>query len=452
MKRFITMLCLLATLSMQAQNADERIGMLMNESRWFELAHELQITSVDSVNPLLGKMAAAMTCHYFNRPDSACMLLGDLLNNHQEALGNNTLSMAVLMGMNLARTDHYTEAAALMHDLCDQMEALGADSTQTRGLLLLAQQYRVFADNAPVCQPLHQAGTYTVPMGIHNDMHTAKGRISEGYCITMDGRINGHESTLVFDTGAGVNVMSSVQARDCGLRLLDAEMPMSGIGTQQGRYAMADTLNIGDMAWSNVPFLIVDIQTGNARADSIGAMLPPVIGLPVMFRMQEIQLDFEHRQFVIPAVPSPCLASGSNLLRTDSENLRLVIPDNDGQPLYFLFDTGGYNTVLLPRWYERHKAEVQATCVPDSLREAGVGGIKITRSYRLPHKEFRIGQGTAVLDSVIVDTGIDLHSGEERNAHNLDGVEDGTIGLNLLERFKVAILNLKEMYLDAIPY
>ena len=141
-KRLLTILILItaAMLVSQAQNADGRIGTCMNEGRWFDLAHELNVTPADSVNPILYKMAVAiMTHHYFNRPDSACTVLGDLLNNHQEELGDNTLSMAVLMGINLARTDRYAEAADLMQSLCGQLEAMGADSTQTAGLSIMAR-------------------------------------------------------------------------------------------------------------------------------------------------------------------------------------------------------------------------------------------------------------------------------------------------------------------------
>lgn len=45
-----------------------------------------------------------MTYHYFNQPDSACIMSGDLLNNHQKELGGNTLNMAILLGMNPARS------------------------------------------------------------------------------------------------------------------------------------------------------------------------------------------------------------------------------------------------------------------------------------------------------------------------------------------------------------
>lgn len=322
MKRILTILCLLATLTAQAQNADERIGTLISGSRWFDLERELKVTPADSVNPMLYKMATALTHHYFNRPDSACIVLEDLLNNYPEALGDNTLSMAMLMGVNLARTDRYAEAAGLIQDICSQLAAQGVDST----------------------------------------------------------------------------------------------------------------------------------QTGNAEADSIVTALPPVIGMPVMLRMQEVQLDFEHRQFIIPTTPSPNPLSESNLLRTDGDNLRIATTDEDGQPLLLHFDTGGYSTTLLPYWYERNQAGVQADGTPDSLRVAGVGGVSITRSYRLPYKEFRLGNGTTVLDSVMVDTGIDLHTGVTQTVQYLNGAEDGTIGLDILENFKMVILNLEEMYIEAIPY
>lgn len=452
MKRILTVLCVIATLTTHAQNADDRIYALMEEARWFDLARELAITPSDSVDPLLHKMARAMTYHYFNKPDSVCYILSDLLNNHQEELGSSTLSMATLMGMNLARTNNYAEAASLMQSLYGQMKAQGTDSTQANGYLMLARQYKAYAENAPICHPLHPTGTYRIPMKTDNTMHKAKDKTSNGHLITMDGRINGHGSTLVFDTGAGVNIISPTQARDYGLRKLDATSPMAGIGTQQGFYALADTLRIGGMAWTNVPFLVVDIKTGNAKADSICKLLPPVIGLPIMLSMQEIQLDFENRQIIIPAKTTPRPFNESNLLRTDAENLLFATTEENGKPLYFHFDTGGYGTTFQSNWYERHKDEVQAVGTPDSLRVAGVGGTSCTHSYRLPHKKIRIGQNSTVLDSVIVDTGIDLYTGEQKRASYLSGKEDSTLGLDILEHFKLVIINFKDMYMNAIPF
>lgn len=68
--------------------------------------------------------------------------------------------------MNLARADHYTEASYLVSDICRQLLEQGADSTQIGSLLVLSEQYNIYADNAPVCRQLHSDGIYTVPMGM----------------------------------------------------------------------------------------------------------------------------------------------------------------------------------------------------------------------------------------------------------------------------------------------
>lgn len=381
MRKIFVLSCLFASLNVQAQHADARISQLMNESRWFDLAQELKTTPADSVTPWVRQMGVAMTHYFFNRPDSACMVLTDLLGKHQQELGDHTLNMVVLLAVNLGRTEQYADAAGLIRNLCDQLGALGMDSTQTAPYRMLARQY--------------------------------------------------------------------------GLRRLGMDVTVGGIGgMKQGYYAMADTLRIGGMAWINVPFYVVDLQTGHAEADRLGKdlQLPPVIGLPILLRMQEIQLDFARREFVIPAVPTPSPLRESNMIRTDSECLQVKVADETGAPLYFHFDTGSYYTNMQPAWYGRHRKEVEAAGIPDSLRQAGIGGVSITRSYILPQKKFRIGSGTAVLDSVGVNTGIDLHTGQLDKAAFSNGQEDGFLGLNLLEKFSKVIINLKDMYLETIPY
>lgn len=381
MRKILVLSCLFASLNVQAQHADARISQLMNESRWFDLAQELKTTPADSVTPWVRQMGVAMTHYFFNRPDSACMVLTDLLGKHQQELGDHTLNMVVLLAVNLGRTEQYADAAGLIRNLCDQLGALGMDSTQTAPYRMMARQY--------------------------------------------------------------------------GLRWLGMDVTVGGIGgMKQGYYAMADTLRIGGMTWINVPFYVVDLQTGHAEADRLGKdlQLPPVIGLPILLRMQEIQLDFARREFVIPAVPTPSPLRESNMIRTDSECLQVKVADETGVPLYFHFDTGSYYTNMQPAWYGRHRKEVEAAGIPDSLRQAGIGGVSITRSYILPQKKFRIGSGTAVLDSVGVNTGIDLHTGQLDKAAFSNGQEDGFLGLNLLEKFSKVIINLKDMYLETIPY
>lgn len=447
LKRSLVVVSLFVSMAVQAQKMDERVAALINGSNWFELEHVLATSPAESTTPFLWQMAKAMTHHYFNRPDSACVVLADLLNRYPRELGDQTMSMVLLLGMNLARTGGYSEASGLMQNLCDQLSAAGMDSMQVAPYGALAQQYRSLAACGPICQPLHETVEYRIPMMLGND--------GGQHFIEINGSLNGKEGRMLFDTGAGSNMITPAMAEEYGLRSLDTEITVGGYGgMKQGYYAIADTLRIGKMTWVQVPFIVVDLQTGNAEADRIGRnlQLPPVIGLPVMLRMQEIQMDFADREIIVPAEPTPNPLAESNLLRTDTEGLRLKAVDETGAPLYFHFDTGSYFTNMQPAWYARHQHEVDTTGVPDSLRMAGVGGVSITRSYTLPRMEFRIGHGTAVLDSVSVNTGIDLHTGEPAQTAFSDGTEDGVLGLNALEKFSKVILNFKEMYMEAIPY
>lgn len=421
MKKLLLAICLATVQTVSAQTADTRIGTLINESNWFELKRTMEVTPRDSVSPLLYRMGTAMTAHYFNRPDSACVAIGTVLNEHQEEIGGqNSVNMAALMATNLTRCGRYEEAADL---------------------------YTMYARESPLCRPLHPAGEYHLPFTFNDDMH--QGYKKQGHFLMLDARINDTSEPVVFDTGAGMNIISSNQAEACGLRLTDITIDMQGIGTQQGRIALADTLRIGPMAWQNVPFLIVDTRTGDAEADSAGGLLQPVIGLPIMLSMKEVQFDFEHRELVIPATPTPNPLNSSNLLRTDSEGLRVESRDDEGHPMYMHLDTGSYGSDLTARWYATHRAQVEAQGQPDSLRMAGIGGVSRQKTYRIPHLTYRIGQGEATIEDVHVSTGLDLRTGQPVGEMFGVGDIDGIIGLGLLEHFRRVTLNLEEMYIDA---
>lgn len=451
--KLLTFCFLLAALQAFAQNANQRIGACLNEGRWFDLQHELKVTPPDSVLPWVWKMAVACTHHYFNRPDSAYITLEDLTRNHQKELGYNALNMMGMMGMNLSRMGQYKEAAELMQSLYDQLKVLKMD-TRAASFQHTAQYYKTYAAYSPVCQPLHPTGEYHIPMLINNEAHSfGKSTPSKSHFIAMKGRINGKEEELIFDTGAAGNVMSSRQARNYGLHFSDSYFNAKGIGYQKGLIAFADTLQIGDMTWINVPFVILDAQTGNAKADSAQNQLRPVIGLPIMQSMQEIQMDFAHREFVIPAQLTPNPLGESNLILQDNENLEIASQDEEGHPLYFHFDTGSYYTQLYSSWYRQHQTEVESIGTLDTLRIGGAGGVYITLNYRLPQVKFHVGQGEATLRQVYVDTGIGLDGQPQPQLTDTESMPNvkGIMGLDLMEQFGKVILNLKDMYLEGIP-
>ena len=150
-------------------------------------------------------------------------------------------------------------------------------------------------------------------------MHEAVGR--EGHAIIINGNICGKKANMVFDTGAGINIISSRDAKKFGIQATDITMDMTGVGKQTGHLAWADNIRIGNMSWQNVPFFIVDMKTGDSKTDSAGTMLPPVIGLPIMQSMGEIQFDFVKHELIVPAKPTPNPIGYSNVMLGDEGNL-----------------------------------------------------------------------------------------------------------------------------------
>lgn len=447
-KLLILVLVAVLPLMAVAQSADERIGKLMNEGRWFELEREMRDTAVrNSLHPMICGMAESLVCHYFNRPDSAVSSLNRLLGQYQAQMGDNTLSMAYLLGVDLSRSGHYGEAADLLQSLVDQMVAQGAGDTDfVKGVQPLVGVYVEYDSIGGICRPLHPVGEYCIPMLADNSMHSATGD-TVAHSIRVAVKINGVADTCIFDTGAGVNVIPEELAGKFGLRPLKSSFVMQGIGMSQGQIMIADTVRIGGMAWANVPFVVADFVTGHSEADKVAGMMPPVIGLPIMLSMGEMQFDFDGGELVVPEKPTPNPLGSCNLMRTDSENLQILAEDEDGTPLLMHFDTGTYYTVMSPKYYDGNKTAVEAVGQMDSLRMAGMGGVSITRSYRLPRKCFEIGGSVACLDSVTVNTGIDKMGNKVPAQASEYGGADGTVGLDLLERFGRVIVNLREMYI-----
>ncbi len=308
--------------------------------------------------------------------------------------------------------------------------------------------YALFHGEGNICRPLHPEGTYRLPFMSDSPISASNGR--KYRAIMLDGRINGSESPLLFDTGAGMNVISPDKAREYGLRFTDVSLGAEGVGQQNCTIAIADTLRIGDMLWQNVPFGVLDIRTGRAEADEQLRDLSPVVGLPIMMTMREIRFNFLKSELEIPARPTSNPLPSSNLI-LDNSALRLESFIGGYGPVCLHFDTGATFSALFQPWFARHRSDVERLGQPDSLRVAGVGGTSCLQTYRMPCLRFSLGSGEASIDSRQVSTGMALHTGNplERKFVESEGI-DGIAGLDFLEHFSRVILNLEQMYIEGI--
>ena len=233
-----------------AQNANDRVAIMLNHAQWFDLRRELQATPPDSILPFLRLMSESLVGFYFNRPQMAADSIAKLVEKHYAEIGEaNTLGMLHLQSDCYQRMGNYQKALDILQSILHRLETQQApvDSATIGYYREQANRCKAFAAAGNICRPLHALKEYHIPLHMHAGMHQADGK--EGHLLTMDGVINQYLLELVFDTGAGINILSNKQAEECGLRKTGLWFQLNGIGTQMGEIAFADTLRIGEMTW-----------------------------------------------------------------------------------------------------------------------------------------------------------------------------------------------------------
>lgn len=114
----------------KAQEADQKIGLLINNSDWFTLEEKYPILRDEMQSEMLKKLSEAMTGLYFNRPEAAMKAIDWLLTNAQEEIGfDNTSNLILAKCMTLSEQGRYEESIEILEGFLEQISAF-ADLNQ----------------------------------------------------------------------------------------------------------------------------------------------------------------------------------------------------------------------------------------------------------------------------------------------------------------------------------
>ena len=409
-----------------AAEPNQYVADAINAEEWFELERRYDECR-GRITPFIDSLAQCFLHHYFNRPEEALAYYTNLLNNHQEELGWAQTSLIWLMADDLTKRGDYASAASVLETLCAAMKEAGA---VTEPFQSFAASYRALAEVGAVLEVhgLHPEGN-RIPFIPDNP--------GTGKVITIPVNAHGAKDTLIFDTGAGVNLVSTDCADRLGLRMLPAGITVSGIDTATARLAVADTLNMGDITLTNVPFFVADMHTGHPEADSALAVrnFRGAIGPVIFTQLAEIQIDFSDSTLFIPASPTR-LDIASNLCLTSANVLALRFRCN-GKSETIPFDTGAdYTAIYTPDFYSRHEEYILKHGTPDSLRTGGIGGYAIDYGYTV-----------RPLTVDVLGTEIASDSAFVSKPTEGSAAKSGAIGCDLIMGCDKAILNMRDMYL-----
>lgn len=419
-----------------SQPCDKKIAEAMNAGDWFALDSIYKSAPKDSMSGFLEVYGRAMIGNRFNRPDVSIPAFEELLDNHYDDLTlNQVIGSAIMCAIDLSRVGDNDRAASILASVHDKMANDGNDKAAKK-LERFIKQYSAMSEYNPYMITMTgDTGCIeftTEPIGNPDD---------EGLHIHLGGSsINGVAADIIFDTGAGVNVISTSVVDKYNMIPVDAETSVSGAKVRNGTLAIAKKLEMGNITVCDVPFYVMDITTNNAEADQYMKSMEIIVGSDLMLQLKDVTFDFETSRILVPAdapakteaTPNICFSSGMNLLAKGC-----IL----GEELLMIVDTGdsSYGSIC-GNFYKRHKKFIKSHGTKAKLRNAGIGGVQISNGYKVKDLTLDLGGNNVVVPTFNVMERTDGIGGHECN-----------LGLKSLMLYKTVRFNLIDFILTTTP-
>lgn len=395
-KLIILFLIAFIGISSYSQSSDERICDMMNNGQWFELRDFLK-TNTDSVTPFLNDFAEAMLAHFFNKPEEAVRRCSSLINSGNLDLGN-VLSVSQLMANDMGNLGNHERAAQILTQIVDQTKQY-LDSGTIAIFENQIDRHKALSQYNPyrVCNNI---GVHSIPMKIDTlTMVESRPPIPVAYLTNC--QINGSQCDIRFDTGAGVNVISTQKANDMGLKTLRASMVVGGTRDVAGvPIAIADSLRLGDVTIYDVPFLVLDIRTGHDTLDVQLQRTDIVIGYEVMNALRNVKLDFENSCLMVSdksfvptfEKPNMIIATGNQIVVQGYVNGYPMLIDPDcGDGSFGIFFANSWSVM---NSFVNERKELRNALM------GGSGGYDEIQIYNIDNVPLTIGSNTISIPQI----------------------------------------------------
>lgn len=429
-KIILSVVASIVSLVSLAQTIDNRIANAMNSGDWFALDSIYNAAPKDSIMPFLEVYSRALIGNRLNRPDVSIPAFGELLNNHSANLDlGNLLNSSVMLSMDLSKVGDNAKAAEVVASVLDATRQY-LDSAAIEGMQRYVDQYTALSAYNPYDISFN-GGDGCVPFKIVPVGNLEK----EAFLMQLDGSsINGKSATITFDTGAGVNIISDSLARSYGLIPINAYQSMSGIGQRMGQFAIAKELTIGNIIIRDVPFLIVDLTLDNEEANKYIDCFSIVLGSEIMLRLNDLTIDFTKRQITVPSIAPARSGVPANMYFSNQMNL-ITNGKVHNEKMQICVDTGDASFGSLNGdFFKENKDYVLANAQPDTVRMAGIGGVRILECYRLPDVSVGIGGNDVLIPHITVNTGLNpLATDYECNLGLKSLMQFGKIRFNMVD-------------------
>lgn len=202
--------------------------------------------------------------------------------------------------------------------------------------------------------------------------------------IVLPGRINGTETAMILDSGAGVTALDRAFAQTIGLTG-GQRITVGGLGGQQDAELFQKvTLEVGNLTFSGATMVALDLSQ---VAKAIGRPITVVLGRE-LFVSSVIGLDFDRGELTLSPSRNFTAPAGATEIKLKREGRLHVMPVSIAglPPVNAAFDLGNGGTLGLSQEY--HVQHPLFASLPYALSMGGgVGGWRESRSVTLPRVE-----------------------------------------------------------------
>jgi len=255
----------------------------------------------------------------------------------------------------------------------------------------------------------------------------------------IDVAVNGQAQEAVFDTGAGLSVLSAETARRLGVTALEGEARVgNGVrGTVAVRLGVADRLEIAGTMLRNVPFLIIDDSQLTFPLPG-GYDIRAIIGLPVIRALGRVRMEPAAGRFTVLAAEQP--RRGEANLVSDGGQLFVAV-GIEGRDVPLHLDTGANHSSLTALYAADHPDRIAALSTGDA-HAGSAGGTTSARVAQWRGAPLALAGRTMLLPSLPIE--LPGQGGPPPRNY-------GNLGSDALRAFESYTLDFEAMRLELGP-
>lgn len=397
-KILIILTVIISAVAGYSQSYDEKIAKVINAGDWFALDSIYRTVPKGEISDFLEVYSRGLIGNRFNRTEISIPAFEELLECYSDKLTKDQLiGSSILYAIDLNREGDNAKATSILTSVYEGLLKDG-DVKSAKRLETFLQQYA----------SLLEFDTYKIKM--EGDTGRIPFKIvpigkpeDEGVHIHLEESfLNGIPAEITFDTGAAANIISASLVEKFDLIPIDVTTKVSGIGSHNGHLAIVKELKIGNINVNDVPFFVMDMTANNAVADQYLQSIDIIVGSDLMLQLHDLTIDFNNNTIIVPAeaplktqaMPNICFSSGMNLCAKG------IIQDCE---LHMNIDTGDSGYGYTGKYfYSRNKKFIKSKGTSADFRKAGIGGIEISKGYKVSDMSLKLGGRTVRLPNMNV--------------------------------------------------